>query len=603
MRYTNFHIKTFKGIKDLKFDLKANPDFNITTLVGLNESGKTTVLEAINFLQEGASKEHAHKLIPREKSSNFTGHVVVEGTLTLDDDDQKKLSDFCQEKDFHLAAPITSFSIERTYEFKGSEPVKLMRNWTIALNGKLSSRHQTNKDLFKEDRPRWDAIIEFISDYLMPKIIYYPNFLFDFPEKIYLDEAIVEGKTPKQQLYRKVMQDILDSLDENLDLQEHIHDRLKGGSPAQRSALQATLLKISASITSTVIKPWNSIFKSTDSKEVLVQAEVEDENSESPKYYLTIKLRQGNELYEIDERSLGFKWFFAFLLFTEYRKNRSTDSGETLFLVDEPASNLHSTMQEKLTEKVESIVDKSRLIYTTHSQHLINPMWLESTFIVINKAINYEDEMESNTRETDVDVVPYKKFAAEHPNQKDYFQPILDTLDYKPSKLEMVPKIVVVEGKNDYYTIRYMLEVVIGEDIDFGLYPGNGAKGNLQVISLYLAWAKEFIVSLDADNAGKDAKTFYTEKLGKTVEDRIFTLKDIVSGWDSKATEDLFTEKEKMAVINSLYPRQLSYSKEKFNIAIQNLLYQKESLNFNATTLDRFKKISAFYKSKLDSAE
>lgn len=602
MRFTRFHIKTFKGIKDLEFDLKANPDLNITTLVGLNESGKTTVLEAINFLQESIGSDQAHKIIPREKSSNFTGNVVVEGTLTLDDADQKKLSDFCESKDFYLAAPITTFTVERSYEFKGSVPVRPMRNWTIALTGRLSARATTNKRLHDADRPRWDAIIEFITKEMMPKVIYYPNFLFDFPEKIYLDDSIVEGKTQKQILYRNVLQDILDSLNEGLDLQEHIHDRLKGGSPAQRNALQATLLKMSASITSTVIKPWDSIFKSTDNKEVLVQAEVEDENSEAPKYFLTIKLRQGNELYEIDERSLGFKWFFAFLLFTEYRKNRSTDSGETLFLVDEPASNLHSTMQEKLTEKVESIVSRSRLIYTTHSQHLINPLWLESTFIVINKAIDYSDEIESSTRETDVDVVPYKKFAAEHPNQKDYFQPILDTLDYKPSKLEMVPRIVVVEGKNDYYTLRYMIEVVIAERLDYGFYPGNGAGGNLQVISLYLAWAKGFIVSLDADNAGKNAKTMYIDKLGKIVEDKIFTLKDIVSGWDSKSTEDLFTDKEKMLVINNLYPRQKVYSKEKFNIGIQNLLYHKNKLSFNTTTTDRFKKISVFYKQKLDQA-
>lgn len=602
MRFTSFHIQTFKGIKDLKFDLKANPDLNITTLVGLNESGKTTVLEAINFLQESIGSDQAHKIIPREKSSNFTGNVVVKGTLTLDDDDQKKLADFCESKDFYLAAPITSFDIERSYEFKGSVPVEAKRNWTIALVGRLSARASTNKRLHDEDEPRWNEVIKFITDNLMPKIIYYPNFLFDFPEKIYLDASIAEGKTQKQVLYRNVLQDILDSLGEGLDLQEHIHDRLKGGTPAQRNALQATLLKMSASITDTVIRPWNSIFKATDSKEVLVQAEVEDENSEEPKYFLTIKLRQGNELYEIDERSLGFKWFFAFLLFTEYRKSRSSDSGETLFLVDEPASNLHSTMQEKLTEKVESIVDKSRLIYTTHSQHLINPLWLESTFIVINKAIDYADEIESSTRETDVDVVAYKKFAAEHPNQKDYFQPILDTLDYKPSKLEMVPRIVVVEGKNDYYTLRYMLEVVIGEELDYGFYPGNGARGNLLVISLYLAWAKDFIVSLDADGAGKGAKKYYVDTLGKVVENRIFTLKDVVAGWDSKSTEDLFTDKEKMLVINSLYPRMTSYSKEKFNIAMQSLLYHKSKLSFNATTIDRFKKISEFYSNKIEEA-
>ncbi|MDO8335950.1 MAG: AAA family ATPase, partial [Candidatus Saccharibacteria bacterium] len=413
--------------------------------------------------------------------------------------------------------------------------------------------------------------------------------------KIYLDESIEEGKTQKQILYRRVLQDILDSLGESLDLQEHVHQRLKGGSPAQRSSLQATLLKMSNSITATVIKPWDSIFKSTDKKEVIVQTGVEDEDSGTPKYFLTVQLRQGTELYQIEERSLGFKWFFAFLLFTEYRKNRSTDKGQTLFLVDEPASNLHSTMQEKLTDKFESIVDKSHLIYTTHSQHLINPMWLESTFIVINKSINYADEMQSDTKQTDIEVTAYKQFAAENPNQKDYFQPILDALDYKPSRLELVPKILVVEGKNDYYTLRYMLEVVLKKKMDYSLYPGNGAKGNSQVISLYTAWARDFKVLLDADSAGQKAKEFYEDKFGNLVKDKIFTLSDIGSTWKNKAMEELFTATEQMSIIQTLYPRRNKYSKESFNLAIQNLLYKKTLIGLNQSTKDRFQKIYDFF--------
>jgi predicted ATP-dependent endonuclease of OLD family len=388
-----------------------------------------------------------------------------------------------------------------------------------------------------------------------------------------------------------VLQDILDSLGESLDLQEHVHQRLKGGSPAQRSSLQATLLKMSNSITSTVIKPWDSIFKSTDKKEVIVQTGVEDEESGTPKYYLTVQLRQGTELYQIEERSLGFKWFFAFLLFTEYRKNRSTDKGQTLFLVDEPASNLHSTMQEKLTDKFESIVDKSHLIYTTHSQHLINPMWLESTFIVINKSINYADEMQSDTKQTDIEVTAYKQFAAENPNQKDYFQPILDALDYKPSRLELVPKILVVEGKNDYYTLRYMWEVVLKKKTNYNLYPGNGAKGNSQVISLYTAWARDFKVLLDADSAGQNAKEFYKEKFGKLVKDKIYTLSDIGSTWKDKAMEELFTANEQVKIIQTLYPRQNKFSKESFNLAVQNLLYKKQAISLNESTKERFQKI------------
>lgn len=591
MRYTKFDIKDYKGIKSLQLDLSAYPELNITVLVGLNESGKTTVLEAISYLQEGIDKSDAYKLIPRDKSSNFTGDVSVKATLRLEPEDQKKLNDYCESKNFYLAAPVTEFQYERRYSFKGSEPESTKTYWTIALNGRKSKQARKNIDLHKEDIARWTEIVNYIESDLMPRVIYYPNFLFDFPEKIYLDESSEQGKSQKQALYRKVLQDILDSLDEDLDLQTHIHERLKGGSAAQQNSLQAALLKMSGSITDNVIKPWDSIFKSTDNKEVIVQHGVEDEEGKPTQYYLTVQLRQGREIYQIEERSLGFKWFFAFLLFTEYRKNRSTDRGETLFLVDEPASNLHSTMQERLTDKVEAIVNKSHLIYTTHSQHLINPLWLESTFIVMNKSIDYSDEIESSTKQTDIVISPYKKFAAENPNQKDYFQPILDALDYKPSRLELVPEILIVEGKNDYYTLRYMWEVALDVKSTYSLYPGNGAKGNSQVIALYSSWARNFKVLLDADAAGKGAKEFYQDKFGALVEGRIFTLADVVSGWKTKSTEDLFSQKEQMEIINTLYPRQSKYSKEKFNLAIQSLLYKKQKLQLNKSTVERFQKI------------
>ena len=57
-----------------------------------------------------------------------------------------------------------------------------------------------------------------------------------------------------------------------------------------------------------------------------------------------------------------------------------------------------------------------------------------------------------------------------------YFQPILDVLDYRPSQLEMVPDLIMVEGKNDYYTLRYMNEVIFDNAVD-GLHisPGGGS--------------------------------------------------------------------------------------------------------------------------------
>ena len=71
MRFLSFSIANFKGIKNLTLNLADAPALSIYTLVGLNESGKTTVLEAINMFQTPITKSERHTLIPRNLASNL----------------------------------------------------------------------------------------------------------------------------------------------------------------------------------------------------------------------------------------------------------------------------------------------------------------------------------------------------------------------------------------------------------------------------------------------------------------------------------------------------------------------------------------------------
>lgn len=50
MHYTQFRFKNFKGIEQMTLKLSGP----VTTLIGLNESGKTTILEAIFCFLYGA---------------------------------------------------------------------------------------------------------------------------------------------------------------------------------------------------------------------------------------------------------------------------------------------------------------------------------------------------------------------------------------------------------------------------------------------------------------------------------------------------------------------------------------------------------------------
>jgi 5S rRNA maturation endonuclease (ribonuclease M5) len=168
---------------------------------------------------------------------------------------------------------------------------------------------------------------------------------------------------------------------------------------------------------------------------------------------------------------------------------------------------------------------------------MINPKWLESTFIVRNIALDYENEDEYTSSMTDIKIERYRTFVAKHPTSTTYYQPILDVLEYRPSNLEYIPNVILVEGKNDYYTLSYFKEIILSLSNTSGLCPGNGSGSLDNIIRLYYAWGRNFVILLDADTEGVTQRKRYNELFGKIVEDKIYCLSDINKEWSKKGIE------------------------------------------------------------------
>ena len=56
MKFNKIEIKNYKGIEETVLELSNSPKGNVYTLVGINESGKTSILEAINSFEYNAEK-------------------------------------------------------------------------------------------------------------------------------------------------------------------------------------------------------------------------------------------------------------------------------------------------------------------------------------------------------------------------------------------------------------------------------------------------------------------------------------------------------------------------------------------------------------------
>ncbi len=605
MKFTSFRIQNFKGIDDLTINFDKSPDANIYTLVGLNESGKTTILQAMNLFNPqnddvsalelpGAIIKNLDSLIPVSKRDNFNETITLTITLKLEKEDVEKINEFAEKKTiFKKIKPTKKVVYYRHYRYKNSKFVELDSLWS-GFSGKLKTETGNKYEIIGGDyHPKANIKLAALCKELIPSILYFPSFLFDFPTKIYLESN--EEITNKENFYLDLIQDILYSLENNTNIKTHLVDRIYSEDEGDRKSLSRMIQLMERKVTDVVFEAWNRIFKRNilDTRIVLKYG-ISDNRT-----YLEFEIESEDGIYQINERSLGFRWFFTFLLFTQFRPFRKETPKNIIFLFDEPASNLHSSAQKQLLESFENLIKDSKIIYTTHSHHLINPHWLESTYVVKNNGLNIDQPEKYNVKKTKITIEAYRSFVLNHPHNTAYFQPILDVLDYAPSDLELIPNCILLEGKNDFYTLEYFQKVIFKKENCLSLLPSTGS-GNLDtLISLHIGWGRNFIIMLDSDKEGGKQKERYINKFGIILENKIHTLENIKSDWSNKKMEDIFLTTDLLKFQKSCYSDSKKYNKTHFNRSIQENLMTKKEFKFSETTKGNINRIIKYLEKKL----
>lgn len=490
MHIASFRIANFKGIKSATIELPPPGKNSIISLIGLNESGKTTVLEAIsNFIsgdesisalfQKGAtaipeegektSADEVYQYVPKAQKANFTGEITITAKVVLNSADVYRIiAELNSTHNIQIEADsfVRNVEITRAYKFGDSKYLYAQSYWDVRFNAKFGNQRKPRPVTKAEHEAIWLDAVKAIRTNL-PTIVYFPTFLFDFPQKIYLVEH--EDETEQNKLYRQVLQDILDSEGSGLDLTKHVVRRIhpdKDKSGQSWSALfaafnkrdekkqvDAVLNKMSAHIGKVVFGSWNQIFgRQFKNKRIEARIAIDDSKGELP--YLEFIIFDGFTPYYLSERSLGFRWFFSFLLFTQFRTARRTNS-PAIFLFDEPASNLHAKAQLQLLKGFPNITGvNASVIYSTHSLYLIEPRYLENAYIVENGALDLEKEdsdSEFAERETDIKCIKYRTFVGQNPDRGSYFQPVIDRLNAVHAPVMLPDDVIIVEGKTDFY--------------------------------------------------------------------------------------------------------------------------------------------------------
>lgn len=535
---------------------------SVFAFVGLNESGKTTVLEAIHsFAPDEATSELLGgdeglgvpftQRVPRHLLSEFTGSVAVTATIAVSPEDRIQIRNRLKKAgiEVDLTTIPNEIKMERLQTFENGDfknSFFSVLKYPRIKTGK--QRKWRTPDTSQERISIRDAIF---AD--LPRIAYFPTFVFEFPKSIFLTER----GTLVDKFYRSVFQDILDYDGRGQTIDKDIVRRIRRDemivpwasfwnywSPRDdRDKIQQVMDRASAVVTSLVFGRWNTIFREdTRGKEVsisyeIVEGELEDAQGTKRKtnehdVQVKFQIKDGTRRFDVNDRSLGFRWFFSFMLFTQFRVARAAKGAPPLlFLFDEPASNLHAQAQQKLVECFPAIAKNGHLlIYSTHSHYMIDPKWLEQTFIVTNRSDAPEssilDQLALDDESLDVRVSTYRSFVNDHPSRTSYFQPILDRLEVIPSKFDMNVASVVLEGKSDYYIIRYMQKMLNKNELS--LIPGLGAGTFATLASFHVGWNLNFIFLLDGDAQGKKERNRYHTDYGIPLA-RLLTLDELVT--------------------------------------------------------------------------
>jgi AAA15 family ATPase/GTPase len=381
----------------------------ICSLVGQNESGKTSLLEAISQLDKftltqkdttrGSLRYNQGKLPSlkfflqpdaelvasiQENISNFTPKSMV--SLTVGSGDKKnweiKISTFnsglnnFQERDFILKPAYKNVSGSPVNVTIDSNAVEVPVDGEIRFKG----RNTQNMRLVRLGKltkiPDSDLVEKIKSKILnnLPKVAWWPP-----------RELVSEGI---QKVYNEYY------IPDNIVWADFIADPNKNPSVKRLFDL-SVLSDASFADWSTVLKGfqdkndaraiqtyWSKITKVIKSvlKDRWNQSDISIDFSFGTTSELCISISENGEQIEPSSRSEGFKWFFSFLLF--FFTNRQVLKN-LIILMDQPGEYIHPGGQKELRKRLEEIASESnQIIFSTQSPFLIDRNeWKKTKFL------------------------------------------------------------------------------------------------------------------------------------------------------------------------------------------------------------------------------
>ena len=407
-------VKNFKCVYD---STVFTIDDRVTCLVGKNESGKTAILQAIAKLNPVDTNGARFDLLeyPRRHMLEYQQRAESEPadalftTWTLSPEDIEDLETLVgpAARQIETVEFQKGYNNETVVNFEIDEAIviehliashELSRDETRPVQGvtSLAELHQTLSELGNRSERQHALLVTLISNFeefslqrtvarrlqsRLPKFANFSEYL-RMPGQIAVNDLRSRMQTNNLEEGDRVFLALLDMIGRSVDDLEKID---------QHEILTAELEAASDRLTQEVFRYW------TQNQRLRVQFLLQRALPGDPAPFnegWIIRTRIQNTRYgdtlNFEERSVGFIWFFSFVIWFNQIRNNVGDN--LVILLDDPGLSLHANAQSDLLRYIEErLAPDYQVIYTTHSPFMIDAAKLSRARTVENVYIEPQE--------------------------------------------------------------------------------------------------------------------------------------------------------------------------------------------------------------------
>ncbi len=346
MKLISAEIFDFKSISYEKLEINNNQ----LCIVGKNESGKSSVISAISYLNI-LDTEFNYSQLSKSSEKYPNGLPVVYGTFQLKKSIYTKLYSLLS--DFLLPDDLAKIH-------KQSENCLLqLKRWGNGIS---------NISVSILDKGKFGIII---SNKVKDVAKFYDRFFNDiYPNIEYFEneDLLIEPST-------------IDELLDNNKKFETFRKLLVIGGCNNFNDLKNPDINFVTTYLSDIEIKLNHIFKKHYKQDQSINIKIVPALGD--KLNLII-CDNSNKSFSINERSPGFQYYFSFLVNKLYSKHINGHKN-TIILLDEPGQGLHPKGAKDLLKTFDDISESAQIIYTTHNPFLAVRNSIDS-LIFVNKS-------------------------------------------------------------------------------------------------------------------------------------------------------------------------------------------------------------------------